>query len=266
MKTSSFAKLYRTWLPAAVFSTAIAMGLSGPAGATAQASERVVPEFTWDTTIHRYQMDKDKFIGQRLTFHCPERPVGQSDAAIYGTDVYPSDTPLCVAAMHAGVMTSSGGTAIAQLNPGADGYQGSSRNGVTSGDLPATERSIVFVSGDSSSADAVRDQYMPRLTWDTKFTATGLANKDMTGQQFSFMCPKAPADMTPRSVYGTDEYAFHSIVCRAAVHAGKISMDGGPVVVQLNPAVPKVVGSIRNNIQSESGSGGIRSLVFLDAQ
>ncbi len=255
-----------TFLRAGALSCAIALSLSGSVTASPSTPERIIPEFSWETSMSRYQMDKDKFIGQRLTFSCPKRSVGQTNEAVFGTDVYPSTTPLCTAAMHAGVISANGGVVTAQLNPGADEYKGTSRNGVTSGDLPATERSVVFVEGDNAAANTVQEKHVPHLTWDTKFTATGLANKDMVGQQFSFVCPAAPSDMTPRSVYGTDQYAFHSIVCRAAVHAGKITTEGGPVLVQLNPAVSKVVGSIRNNVQSESGPGGIRSLVFLDAR
>ena len=51
---------------------------------------------------------------------------------IHGTDVYPSNAPVCAAARHAGRIDAGGGTVTVQLNPGADEYPGSTRNGVTS--------------------------------------------------------------------------------------------------------------------------------------
>ena len=101
--------------------------------------------------------------------------------------------------------------------------------------------------------------------WDTKFTATGFANRDLVGQRFTFNCPTAPSNFRPRLIYGTDSYAFHSRVCQAAVHAGKITKDGGMVTVQLDPGVANLVGSIRNGIETKDGQSSDRSISFVDS-
>ena len=235
----------------------------GNAGLAAAASPPI-PEVEWDTSIVKFQFDSDKFVGQRLTVKCPPRSVRDKMEAIYGTDVYPSDTPICVAAVHAGATAAKGGQVTIQLNPGAKSYSGSSRNGITSQDLPATQRSIAFVRGPNASLDATQREYMPRLKWDTKFTATGLANRNLVGQRFAFLCPPAPDGMRPRRIVGTDRYEFHTRICVAALHAGKITTEGGPVLVQLNEGVPKLKGSIRNGIESHDGPGGSRTLTFVD--
>lgn len=102
------------------------------------------------------------------------------------------------------------------------------------------------------------------LTWDEKFTSTGLANRKLIGHDFKFYCPPAPSKLTPRRIHGTDRYAFHAVVCRAAVHAGRITFSGGNVTVRMLEGNMKLVGSTRNGVTTKSGSSGIRTLVFVD--
>ncbi|HIC81268.1 MAG TPA: hypothetical protein EYP07_09930, partial [Kiloniellaceae bacterium] len=69
-----------------------------------------------------------------------------------------------------------------------------------------------------------------------------------------------------RRVVGTDSYAFNSIVCLAAVHAGKITTaEGGMVNVQIDPGMKKLVGSIRNGVETKNGSGGHTTISFVDS-
>ena len=234
--------------------------------ATAQSNSPSIPEIEWDTSLESYQFDNDKFIGQRLTAKCMPSTVNQSYDGVYGTDSYPSDNSLCIAALHAGKITPEGGEVTVQLNPGESSYTGSTRNGVTTSSLPATSRSMAFI--DSSASPATKEihlSYIPRLEWDTKFTATGFANRELVGQRFTFDCPAAPSDFRPRLIYGTDSYAFHSIVCQAAVHAGKITTEGGIVTVQLDPGVNNLVGSIRNGIETKNGQSPDRSISFVES-
>ncbi len=244
----------------------LSLGAAGASRAVESASAQV-PEIDWDTSLVHFQFDADKFIGQRFTAKCPELTRGDLDSTVYGTDVYPSDNTICVAALHAGKIDKAGGAVTVQLNPGAEAYSGSSRNGVETADLPATPRSFVFVDETSAAAaDQVRLDYIPRLEWDTKFTATGFAHKQLLGQRFTFKCPAAPSDMRPRRVVGTDSYDFKAIVCRAAVHAGAITTDGGFVNVQMDPGKKKLVGSIRNGIETKNGQSAFRTISFVDGQ
>ncbi|WP_109354134.1 LCCL domain-containing protein [Sphingorhabdus sp. EL138] len=102
------------------------------------------------------------------------------------------------------------------------------------------------------------------VDWDTKFTATGLADRHKTGHSFKFYCPPAPDRLTPRRFSGIDRYAFHTLICRAAVHAGKIDFGGGNVTLRMEAGSVKLKGSTRNGITTKPGSSGIRTLVFVN--
>ena len=223
-----------------------------------------IPTIEWNHSLKQLQVDNDKFIGQRFRLRCPEHTVRDTDAALRGTDRYPSDSAICVAAVHAGVVDRSGGEVVVQLNPAPETYVGSERNGVVSASFPKTTRSITFVEPSQATIpDATQRAFIPRLKWDSKFTTTGLAKRNLVGQHFAFKCPPASGNLMARSVYGTDRYAFNSYVCQAAVHAGRLTHDGGLVLIQLHEGVPRLEGSIRNGIESRSGPGGSRTLSFL---
>ena len=185
---------------------------------------------------------------------------------IHGTDTYPSNTPICAAALHAGKITREGGVVTIQLNPGLSNYDGSFKNGVESASLPGTKRSLVFVDeSDSKEADKIQLAHIPRIDWDMKFTKSGFAYRHFEGQRFTFRCPPAPSRLRPRQVYGTDSYAFDSIICRAAVHAGKLDPErGGIVTVQLNHGTCELVGSIRNGIETQNRHGSDRSISIVE--
>lgn len=216
------------------------------------------------TTLHHFQVDKEKFVGQRFEFSCPAVSVRDKTPAINGTDVYPASSPICVAAQHAGVVGTDGGLITLQLNPGVSNYQGSIRNNVESNDFPGTGLSIMFLT-DATRAelDQLQREWAPRLKWKDKFSQTGLANIRLTGQRFVFDCPAAPSSLAGRSVYGTDSYPLASYVCMAAVHAGQITKSGGLVLIQMDPALAgKFAGSNRNGIESKNGPKSPRSITF----
>ena len=71
--------------------------------------------------------------GSDVALH--ECPAG-SDAdlqnnSVWGTDLYSGDSSVCVAAVHAGVITPDGGVVRVTGAPGEDSYESSTRNGVT---------------------------------------------------------------------------------------------------------------------------------------
>lgn len=216
------------------------------------------------TTLHHFQVDNEPYIGQRFDFNCPPSTVRDKDPAIHGTNVYPANTPICVAAQHAGVLDSAGGPIQLQLNPGVNEYKGTRRNGVESRDLPGTKLSIMFMSdANRAELDEIQRKWKPRLKWEDKFSQTGLANIRLTGQRFAFDCPTAPAKLAGRVVYGTDTYPLHSLVCLTAVHAGQITKAGGSALIQMDPAQDgSYVGSIRNGVESRNGPKTVRTITF----
>lgn len=68
--------------------------------------------------------------GDRYRVTCPSGC--SSESYLFGTDVYSDDSLICLAAIHAGVLSASGGDAIVTIEPGRGSYTGSTRNGITS--------------------------------------------------------------------------------------------------------------------------------------
>ena len=68
--------------------------------------------------------------GRRFTFVC--RPPADPTAIVKGGDLYSWDSSICNAAVHAGAITTRGGSVTIEMRPGADRYTGSANHGVTS--------------------------------------------------------------------------------------------------------------------------------------
>ena len=100
-------------------------------------------------------------------------------------------------------------------------------------------------------------------TWRT--TATGLRSSPV-GSRHTFVCPaNPPEDQRTGTVWGTDIYTDDSSVCRAAVHAGKITYAaGGSVTFELLGNRSNFVGSTRNGVTSQSYSPQWPAFRFVD--
>lgn len=78
----------------------------------------------------------------RVRFTCP--PNGTL-STIWGTGTYAAKSPVCVAAVHAGLMdVDAGGTVIIQMAGPQDSFTGSTAHGVTSVNAPSASGSYVF--------------------------------------------------------------------------------------------------------------------------
>ncbi|MFN8352848.1 MAG: LCCL domain-containing protein [Spirosomataceae bacterium] len=88
----------------------------------------------------------DKYRGQnglRLSCNCP--PNGDA-SRLWGTDTYTDDSSICLAAVHAGLISkSNGGSFMIEIRPGQSSYVGSNRNGVSSGGYGGWAGSFVFI-------------------------------------------------------------------------------------------------------------------------
>lgn len=89
--------------------------------------------------------------GERLTLNCPANGSISFDpltgnAEVWGTGVYTDDSSICVAAVHAGLITlANGGRVTIEIKPGASFYTGSARNGVQTRNYGAFSGSFIFV-------------------------------------------------------------------------------------------------------------------------
>lgn len=69
-------------------------------------------------------------------------PVNCKTGSVWGTDLYTTDSSICVAAVHAGVIGANGGPVKVTLKPGKPSYTGTARNGVTTSQWNAFDKSF----------------------------------------------------------------------------------------------------------------------------
>jgi hypothetical protein len=78
-------------------------------------------------------------IGTSHLVSCPPGCAGSG--GLWGTDVYTADSAICRAAVHAGLLTDSGGTVTVIIDTGRPAYRGSTRNGIQSWDFGSYAKS-----------------------------------------------------------------------------------------------------------------------------
>lgn len=101
----------------------------GPGDSTYSFKSGEMGQIDWITTLERIPDD----FHSPLTLLCP--PKGNTDAYVWGTDVYTASSAICVAAVHAGVITlDAGGRVTVALQPKQETFIGRDRNKVLSRD------------------------------------------------------------------------------------------------------------------------------------
>ncbi len=75
---------------------------------------------------------QDHQPGMRYGVACP--PGCGNNGTVWGTDMYTADSPVCSAAIHAGLIGPQGGQFTVTIQPGQPAYRGSQRNGVHTND------------------------------------------------------------------------------------------------------------------------------------
>lgn len=211
---------------------------SSPAAAPPSANPAATPT-TWQANATSLQGKE----GETMTLACS--PAGEPHS-VWGSDIYTSDTSICTAAVHMGLITfQHGGTVTIELRPGRSIYGTSERNGVTSSAYGRWHQSFVFKTPDIEALVRAADEATPVL-WNTSPGMAGFEN----GKTVKFSCP-AGGGGKEGTVWGTDTYTLDSSICTAAVHAGKLQLDsGGPVTIEMRPGESAYKGSLRNGIKT----------------
>lgn len=105
--------------------------------------------------------------GAVLNVACPSG-CATGGGSIWGTDVYTSDSSICTAAVHAGVITDAGGNATLTIVPGLSEHPGSDRNGVSSSSWGSWDQAFSF--GAASSAAPSSSSFANSYTFGTGMT------------------------------------------------------------------------------------------------
>lgn len=84
------------------------------------------------------------FQGQAAPLSCTCTAEASATGSVWGTGVYTSDSRICRAAVHAGIIQATGGVVGVVPVPGLPGYVGTAANGVTSSNYGAWGSSFTF--------------------------------------------------------------------------------------------------------------------------
>ena len=210
-------------------------GPSSPPAAPSAAGEG--KPTTWEANATSLN-GKD---GETLTLACAP---GGTAHSVWGSDIYTSDSSICTAAVHSGLITfQQGGTVTVELRSGRSIYGASERNGVTTSDYGSYQHSFVFKTPNTEALVREADDQTP-VMWNTSPAIVTFE----VGKTYNFKCP---AGRKESSVWGTDIYTLDSSICNAAVHAGKLALEsGGPVTIELRPGESAYKGTTRNGIKT----------------
>jgi len=169
---------------------------------------------------------------------------GASTGVIDGTGVYSIDSPLAVAAVHAGLLhVGQTGVVTARFRRGAARYDGSDQNGILSQSRGANDAAYRF-----------DEPFLMRSQLVNLFADPGtLSNlRGLAGETLVILVTGSAAGM----VWGSGPYTDDSTLSRAVVHAGLLEVgQTGTVFVTLAPGAGGYQGSTRNGVQSLDWGG-----------
>lgn len=168
-------------------------------------------------------------------------PAGCADAIVWGSGPYTDDSSICVAAIHAGTITSAGGSFTVTIAGAGVSFPGSTANDVTTHDWAEWGRSF------------------------TTNTAGGYPILDcfVSAQQLesgNYLCPAGCS--VGGTVWGTGPYTDDSAICRAAIHAGASRESGRTVYLDIVPGQESYDGGTNNAVTTSPYGPWQRSFSF----
>lgn len=218
-------------------------GLSQPPPSSVAPSPEPTIDVAWPAEIIAWTVtpiDHLQAIGETFEYECPANPTPFTGWEVTGTDIYTVDSSVCMAALHAGVITLEGGGRVAiVMRAGADSFAGTTRNGVTSLSWGESDRGFEVI----GLAEAPPP---PTGPW----AAHAMDHRGAFGEMFAYECP---ANGTSGPIWGSAIYTDDSSVCTAAVHMGLITFEsGGTVRIVMRPGLSSYASTSLNGVTSEA--------------
>ncbi len=234
--------------------------VSGPPGAPPRTTTTVCPR------------ELDAVHEPETPFTCTCTAEQTASGPVWGTDTYTADSDICRAAVHAGAIPAGGGAVRLQRARGMTAYPGSQRNGIESLSYGPYDASVRFLDSTAAAgappppaaAPSAPQAQVQAAPPSAPAAAAGASAAPPTGAAQVAACPEtgqglqqpieclctAAQAQSGRSIWGTDIYTDDSNVCRAALHAGAISQQGGAVRVTPLPGQQAYAASERNGVVS----------------
>jgi hypothetical protein len=200
---------------------------------------------------------------------CPTNNLGGADeltcrcdvveplASVWGSGPYTSDSSICSAAVHAGLLETASrpdgphytGTVTLNRSAGCSTYAPSTANGVTTLSYGSWDSSFFFPdAGNGECAGSV--------------AGYDACPASMAGQGDTLTCACSAEATAIGSIWGTGIYTDDSAICKAALHAGVIGAEGGLVTVARAPGEKAYTASVSNGVESLNYGNWQGSLVF----
>jgi hypothetical protein len=232
---------------------ALVLSLSGAPLRAQQAAPADSLALGWTTTLDEMRAPA-AFVAV-----CPSGAAPQAN--VWGTGTYTSDSAICIAALHAGVLTREGNEAfIVEVADGLETYTASTRNGITSLSYPAWPRSFYL----PGAPDAATPPTVAEYDYDGDWYTTPRQLQAPVGGRVRLEC--SPGGQGG-NVWGTDVYTDDSSICEAAVHAGMITRgEGGVVRFEVLGSQPSFSGTERNGVTTMRYPSWPGSFRFLPAE
>lgn len=214
-------------------------------------------------------------LSKPVTLVCP--PGGNTAGRIWGTDAYTEDTPICIAAVHAGLIkTVDGGNVVVQSGAGRASYRGTTRNGVTSLPFGSWPRSFRFEGAAEAVAESADAPARTKSIQPPSPTRTAAAPPTAIATTLPTDVPPGSGMTIGATVPGTP--AVYPTATGFTVFAGygRIQLDWKPVAGakgyrltrrQFNPTTLAVIPGTEIEIPNRPASSGglITDTTFRDA-
>jgi hypothetical protein len=184
-------------------------------------------------------------VGSEFEVACPANC--EAEGAAWGSQLYTLDSGVCRAGIHAGAIPPSGGVVQVRIEPGRPAYRGSTRNGIQSHDYGAYRLSFAVLNAQAAAdAPATEEPGSQLIEAGCGYNGTQIVGD--VGTRVVVSCPSGCA--ATGAVWGSQLYTLDSGVCRAGIHAGLITDEGGEIGVIIEPGRPAYRGSKKNGIES----------------
>ncbi|CAH2311369.1 Hypothetical predicted protein [Pelobates cultripes] len=201
---------------------------------------------------------------------CPEGCRDMNDI-VWGTHIFTEDSSICRAAIHAGVLTNQGGTIEIRKIPGLENYEESTKNGVKSFKHGTWSESFMFPKSVSPSPDKSpestgtvpisEEPTEPISSLPPVEISCSTGADEIEDKSAELVCPEGCQDMND-IVWGTHIFTEDSSICRAAIHAGVLTNQGGTIEIRKIPGLENYEESTKNGVKSFKHGTWSESFMF----